>query len=59
MFYGNMHNHSNGTFRSSEAEKIVISEIKMVTNFHAIRIMDHIILVPDGNYFSFSDKESI
>jgi DNA repair protein RadC len=50
------HNHPSGTLKPSEADKALTSKIQKIAEFHDIRVLDHIILVPGGAYYSFADN---
>lgn len=50
------HNHPSGTLRPSEADKNITRKITKAGELLDIKVLDHIILTPDGNYFSFSDE---
>ena len=51
-----LHNHPSGTLRPSEADKSLTRKIKNAASFFDVKILDHIILMPDGNYYSFADE---
>lgn len=50
------HCHPSGTLIPSEADKEITTKIKKAGEFLDVRVLDHIILVPDGGYFSFADN---
>ncbi len=50
------HNHPSGTLRPSEADKRLTQKLKKAGDLLDIKILDHLILIPDGNYFSFADE---
>jgi DNA repair protein RadC len=50
------HNHPSGTLRPSEADKALTQKIKRAGEFLDIKVLDHLILNPDGDYFSFADE---
>tara|TARA_R100000789_G_scaffold13145_1_gene16889 strand:+ start:323 stop:772 length:450 start_codon:yes stop_codon:yes gene_type:complete len=50
------HNHPSGTLKPSEADKRITEKIKKAGELLDIKTLDHIILTPDGDYFSFADK---
>ena len=50
------HNHPSGTLRPSEADKRLIEKIINAAILFDIKILDHLIITPDGNYFSFADE---
>ena len=50
------HNHPSGTNRASEADKKLTRKIKKAAELFDITVLDHIIILPNGNYFSFSEN---
>ena len=50
------HNHPSGTSKPSGADKALTEKIKKAADLFDIRVLDHLIILPDGNYFSFSDN---
>lgn len=50
------HNHPSGTLRPSEADKSLTKKLAKAGELLDIKILDHLILTPDGNYFSFLDE---
>ncbi len=40
----------------SEADKQITQKIKNAAEYLDIKILDHLILTPNGDYFSFSDN---
>ena len=50
------HNHPSGTLTPSEPDKRLTQKIKKAGQLFDIRVLDHLILIPDGNYFSFADE---
>ncbi|NJX16982.1 JAB domain-containing protein, partial [Tamlana crocina] len=50
------HNHPSGTLRPSEPDKRLTQKIKKAGELFDIKVLDHLILIPDGNYFSFADE---
>ena len=51
-----VHNHPSGTLRPSEADKNLTRKIKSAADFLDIKILDHLILIPTGDYYSFADE---
>lgn len=49
------HNHPSGTLKPSDADKQLTSKIKKASRLFDIRVLDHLIFAPDGDYYSFSD----
>ncbi|MGA8854630.1 MAG: JAB domain-containing protein [Christiangramia sp.] len=50
------HNHPSGTLRPSEADKRLTEKIINAAMLFDIKVLDHLIITPDGNYFSFADE---
>jgi len=50
------HNHPSGKLMPSESDKRLTQEIKKAADFLDIKMLDHLILSPDGSYFSFTDN---
>lgn len=50
------HNHPSGTLRPSDADKQITQKIKEAGKLLDISILDHLILVPNGDYYSFADN---
>lgn len=50
------HNHPSGTLKASEADRNITQKIKKAAELLDIKLLDHLIIVPDGNYFSFADN---
>ncbi|AVR47178.1 DNA repair protein [Christiangramia fulva] len=50
------HNHPSGTLYPSQADKQLTKKIKNASEFLDVKLLDHLILTPDGDYFSFADE---
>jgi DNA repair protein RadC len=50
------HNHPSGTLKASEADRNITQKIKKAAELLDIKLLDHLIIVPNGNYFSFADN---
>lgn len=50
------HNHPSGNTRPSEADIKLTRKIKEGAGFLDINLLDHIILTPEGDYYSFADE---
>jgi len=50
------HNHPSGTLKPSEADKRLTQKIKKAGELLDIKVLDHLIITPDGDYFSFADE---
>ncbi|MBD0777772.1 JAB domain-containing protein [Maribacter sp. ANRC-HE7] len=49
------HNHPSGKMKPSEQDISLTKKIKKAADYFDIKLLDHIILAPNGNYFSFTD----
>lgn len=49
------HNHPSGTLKPSSPDVEITKKIKEAASFFDIKLLDHIILAPDGSYYSFAD----
>ncbi|SDM21506.1 RadC-like JAB domain-containing protein [Kriegella aquimaris] len=50
------HNHPSGTNKASGADMTLTKKIEQAAELFDIRVLDHLIILPDGNYFSFRDN---
>ena len=50
------HNHPSGKLNPSEADKQLTQKIKKAASFFDVTVLDHLIIAPDGNYYSFADE---
>ncbi|WP_422350994.1 JAB domain-containing protein [Flagellimonas sp.] len=50
------HNHPSGQMRPSGADKELTRKIQRAANLFDVKVLDHIILAPDGRYYSFADN---
>lgn len=51
-----VHNHPSGQLRPSEADKKITQKIQEAAKFFDVNVLDHLIIVPGGNYYSFADN---
>jgi len=49
------HNHPSGTLKPSSTDKTMTDKIKKATALFDVRVIDHIIITPNGDYFSFAE----
>lgn len=49
------HNHPSGTLIPSTADKNITDRIKKATALFDVKVLDHIIITPNGDYYSFAD----
>lgn len=50
------HNHPSGKLLPSEADKRLTEKIKEAAGFFDVKVLDHLIIVPNGDYYSFADN---
>ncbi len=51
-----VHNHPSGSLRPSGSDREITQKIKQAAKLLDIRVLDHLIIVPNGEYFSFADE---
>ncbi len=50
------HNHPSGKLKASASDRQLTQKIKTAAELFDIKLLDHIILAPNGSYFSFADE---
>lgn len=50
------HNHPSGTLKASEADRQLTAKIKKAAVLFDVKVLDHILIVPNGDYLSFADE---
>ena len=50
------HNHPSNKIEPSEADKELTQKIKKAASFFDIVVLDHLIITPNGEYYSFADN---
>lgn len=50
------HNHPSGKLAPSKADKQITNKIREAANILDVKVLDHLIIAPDGDYYSFSDN---
>lgn len=50
------HNHPSGTLKASAADREITSKIKRAAELFDVKLLDHIIITPDGEHYSFADN---
>lgn len=50
------HNHPSGTLKASEADLAMTRRLKEVGKLMEIKLLDHLIITPEGKYLSFIDE---
>jgi len=49
------HNHPSGQLKASEADRQLTQKIQQGARLFDVTVLDHIIMAPDGLYYSFAD----
>ncbi len=49
------HNHPSGNLKPSIQDKYITNKIKKAAKMFDVKVLDHLIIAPNGDYFSFSD----
>jgi DNA repair protein RadC len=50
------HNHPSGNLNPSESDTKITQKIKEAGNLMDIQLLDHLIIIVDGGYYSFADN---
>ncbi|WP_282080424.1 JAB domain-containing protein [Aquimarina algiphila] len=50
------HNHPSGKLEASTSDMALTQKIKNAAAFFDVKVLDHLIIVPDGSYYSFADE---
>lgn len=50
------HNHPSGSLRPSKQDEVLTTKIKQAALLMDIQLLDHLIITPDGTYYSFADE---
>jgi len=50
------HSHPSGKLEPSQPDRDLTQKIKSAGDLLDIKVLDHLIIVPNGDYFSFADK---
>lgn len=50
------HNHPSGQLKASHADIDLTKKIKKAAQLFDIRVLDHLIITPNGDYYSFADN---
>jgi DNA repair protein RadC len=53
------HNHPSGKLLPSEADKRITQKIKKAAALFDINVLDHLIITPNGEYYSFADNSML
>lgn len=50
------HCHPSGQLKPSEADKNITKKIKQAAQLFDIKVLDHLIIAPNSEYYSFADN---
>ena len=50
------HNHPSGNVQPSEADRKITRKIKDSGNLIDVQLLDHLIVIPEGEYYSMADE---
>ena len=50
------HNHPSGSLAVSNADRAITEKIKSACQTLELQLLDHLIITPDGKYYSFADS---
>ena len=50
------HNHPSGKLQASQPDRDITHKIQRAAQLFDVKVLDHIIIAPDGKYFSFADQ---
>jgi DNA repair protein RadC len=50
------HNHPSGNMQPNESDIAIIRKVKESGNIMDIQLLDHLIIVPEGTYYSMGDE---
>lgn len=53
-----VHNHPSGLARPGESDIRMTERVKKALNTFDVSLLDHVILSPEGEYYSFSDEST-
>jgi len=53
------HNHPSGNQKPSSADEKLTKKIQRAAELFDIKVLDHLIILPNGKYFSFADNRMI
>jgi len=51
-----VHNHPSGNKEPSEADVMITRKIKEASNYMDVALLDHLILIPDKEFYSMADN---
>jgi len=50
------HNHPSGKLKASNADIQLTDKVKKAAHYFDVKVLDHLILIPNGEFYSFADN---
>lgn len=50
------HNHPSGKLKASGPDRDITNKVKQAAQLFDVKVLDHIIITPNGEYYSFADQ---
>jgi len=50
------HNHPSGNLQPSEADMAITRKVKDSVKLMDLQLLDHLIIIPEGRYYSMGDE---
>ncbi len=50
------HNHPSGNLKPSDSDKVMTRNLKEAGNILNVSVLDHLIITPEGGFYSFADE---
>lgn len=50
------HNHPSGKLQASQLDRDITKKVQRAAELFNVKVLDHIIMAPNGEYFSFADR---
>jgi len=50
------HNHPSGNLQPSESDIAITRKVKESGNVMDVQLLDHLIIIPEGRYYSMGDE---
>jgi len=50
------HNHPSGKLQASQPDRDITQKIQRAAKLFDVKVLDHIIIAPNGEYYSFADQ---
>ena len=53
------HNHPSGNMQPSESDQALTRKIKEAASLMDVQLLDHLIIIPEGRYYSMADEGTL